>query len=139
MRTNFKDDIRRSCRSISGDSRKSILAEFIFSDALEMFRGHFPEAPILPGIAQIEMVTFVLETAWEGSLSVRSVKKTKFSRQITPNTPVCLKITIMDRDKSGRQDVTTVRAAVSVQGAAAGKLNLIFTGPEPPAPGDVTG
>ena len=77
-----------------------ITAQFCFSADLDLFAGHFPGNPILPGIVQIEMVKFTLEQARGTSFRIQSIKKTKFSNLIHPDTPIHLSIRLTPVDGS---------------------------------------
>ena len=48
------------------------------------FDGHFPGAPVLPGLAQISMVFDVIREASDGELRVLSVSRVRFKRIIRP-------------------------------------------------------
>ena len=120
-------DIQQSKTFVSG-SWAGIRAEFNFPGTLELFKGHFPGKPILPGIAQIEMVRFSLETILEKKLAIQSIKKTKFSHLIEPDTPVLIHITLLPQ---GMDDVNqgqiSVKATLSTSGSTAGIINVTLT------------
>jgi len=126
-------DIQQSRISISGNLDNGINAEFNFPDSLELFSGHFPGKPILPGIVQIEMVKFTLESICERKLIIRSVKKTKFSHLIEPDTPVLIQITRLSARDGGDQDIVSVRATLNTPEALAGRINLVLAGTDHPA------
>lgn len=48
------------------------------------FEGHFPNDPILPGIAQIHMVTETIAKALQKDLSLQSLTRIKFKKIIRP-------------------------------------------------------
>ncbi len=87
-------DLKDSLIEVSASGENGVTAEFDFSESLEIFRGHFPGNPILPGIAQIEMVKLILEKFLATSLNIRTVKKTKFSHQVEPGTSVHIRISL---------------------------------------------
>ena len=119
-------DIEHSKIAISGNLKEGIRAKFNFSANLELFKGHFPSNPILPGIAQIEMVKFTLETIIAKKLFICEVKKTKFSHPIEPEILVLVSITIPD-PKDGEERRIPVQATVRTENALAGKINLFIT------------
>jgi 3-hydroxymyristoyl/3-hydroxydecanoyl-(acyl carrier protein) dehydratase len=64
------------------------------------FRGHFPNHPVLPGVAQLEAI--VLELAlqsWPDLGSLMQVRRLKFRRVIKPNTALRLQLL---RQKEGQ-------------------------------------
>ena len=120
-------DLENSLIEISAKGEDKITAEFNFSDTLEIFRGHFPGRPILPGIAQIELVKLVLEKFLEAGLMVKTVKKTKFSHQIEPGASVHVRISLTSGQWS--QDSSFgVRADIKSNGKTAGRVNLLLGG-----------
>lgn len=63
------------------------------------FAGHFPEDPILPGIAQLSMVTDSIANALQKELSLKSIARIKFKKIIRPGD--ILDIHIMATKKEG--------------------------------------
>jgi len=49
------------------------------------FDGHFPEEPILPGVAQIGMVFDAIKKAHNHELTVSSVRRVRFKGMIRPD------------------------------------------------------
>jgi 3-hydroxyacyl-[acyl-carrier-protein] dehydratase len=60
------------------------------------FDGHFPGAPVLPGVAQLGMVHDVLCRALNRELSVRRVSRVRFKRMIGPDQAVLVTIRTLD-------------------------------------------
>ncbi|GEM_PF-925899 len=121
-------DIRQSLVSVSKNPDKSICGEFNFASDLEMFRGHFPGNPILPGIAQIEMVKCLVEMVLEKKLTLREIQKTKFSHMIQPETPVSVTITLPPPMEAPRKNPDIqVKAGVRIPGSPAGKINMTLS------------
>nr|MBF0221416.1 hypothetical protein [Desulfobulbaceae bacterium] len=48
------------------------------------FAGHFPEAPILPGIAQLGMVSDLISKFSKNDLYIRSLSRVKFKKLCKP-------------------------------------------------------
>ncbi len=120
---NLFTDLKNSLVSSSGTNiqDQEITATFCFSGNLDLFAGHFPGHPILPGIVQIEMVKLVVEQARGIPFWIRSIRKTKFANQILPDTPVHLSIRLTPVD-----EVFSVAATLKVEDKTAGKINLIL-------------
>ncbi len=119
------EDIKQAEVNITGNQETGIQAEFNFPENLELFKGHFPTTPILPGVAQIEMVRFVLETVFSQKMSIKTIKKTKFSYLVRPNTPVFLNVNILSFEPEDTGQIS-VRVTVHADDKVAGKLNLSF-------------
>jgi 3-hydroxyacyl-[acyl-carrier-protein] dehydratase len=56
------------------------------------FDGHFPEAPVLPGIAQLGMVHDLLCRFFDRRLSVERVSRVRFKQMIRPDQDVVLTV-----------------------------------------------
>ncbi|MCK5164611.1 MAG: hypothetical protein KAQ72_12885 [Desulfobacula sp.] len=117
------NDLKNSEISILKKDNQHINASFQFKEDLDLFKGHFPGNPILPGIFQIEMVKYSLEKSFDTCLLIKSVKKTKFSSLIHPGKTVYLDITINIKENS----LFNVKAVLRVDDTIAGKINLILT------------
>ena len=119
----FYNDIKQAEVAISKDPDNGIQAEFNFSEELELFKGHFPGSPILPGVAQIEMVRFALEKVFSKKVSIKTIRKTKFSHLVRPLETVAVKINILP-EKPEDFNVVSTRVTVLCGDNVAGKLNL---------------
>ena len=117
------NDLKISEISILKKDPRHIASVFSFAKELDLFSGHFPGNPILPGIFQIEMVKYVLEKSYDKCLRIKSVKKTKFSALIHPEKKVNLDITINKEENN----LFNVKAILRVDDLVAGKINLILT------------
>ncbi len=95
----MREDVNRCLLEVKSQEGGGLQASFFFPAELEVFQGHFPEHPLLPGAMQIEMVRTALERALDRSLQITSVKKAKFLKEITPGQAIDLKIKfVADRD-----------------------------------------
>ena len=56
------------------------------------FSGHFPDNPILPGIAQLGMVSDLLKKTTAHQLKIDSVKQVRFKQIILPDARIKIKI-----------------------------------------------
>ena len=54
------------------------------------FDGHFPEEPVLPGVAQLGMVQAVVSRALACDLKVFSVSRIRFKRIVRPDDPLTI-------------------------------------------------
>lgn len=72
--------------------------ELYFPATLIHFQGHFPNFPLLPGIAQVDMVmTFARALGVDGSFS--SLERLKFVKPILPDSRILLTLNVT-HDKS---------------------------------------
>ena len=97
-------------------------AVFCFPRDLALFQGHFPGQPILPGIAQIEMVRHTLGRITGVDHALVRIKKTKFMHLISPETPVGVTLNSTPMDDGKKQ----VRATLKAKDQILAKLTLIL-------------
>jgi len=61
-----------------------IRARVVVNDDSPWFSGHFPDNPILPGIAQLKMVADVIALARQKRLWIKRLHRVKFKRIVKP-------------------------------------------------------
>lgn len=61
------------------------------------FSGHFPDNPILPGIAQLKMVADLIATSGAGNLSMSGLGRIKFRKIVRPGDLLDIKIICGDK------------------------------------------
>ncbi|EKD40472.1 MAG: 3-hydroxymyristoyl/3-hydroxydecanoyl-(acyl carrier protein) dehydratase [uncultured bacterium] len=86
----------------------SVTAE---SDSL-WFSGHFPNNPILPGIAQLKMVVDCITNRGEGDMCLTGLSRVKFRKIVRPGEPLDIQVTCSNTEDhylfkitSGDEDV----------------------------------
>lgn len=65
---------------------------FKFTGEERFFQGHFPEAPILPGVVQLEFTHRLAEEALGQALTLKAVKKMKFIDIIAPGDEIAIEV-----------------------------------------------
>jgi 3-hydroxyacyl-[acyl-carrier-protein] dehydratase len=60
-----------------------------------VFKGHFPEFPVLPGVCQILMIKEVLNGQLNKKYELRKAKSVKFLSILNPNETESMKLTIL--------------------------------------------
>jgi len=110
------------------DAQGATIFEFVFSPDAAVFAGHFPGHPILPGVFQLEMTRMAAESVLNSSLAINEIRKAKFQRPIGPTEPVRLQLRL-----SPKEAAFEARAALSVNGQAAGEVFLLLLAVEPGA------
>lgn len=63
---------------------REVRAHVTVTDDSPWFSGHFPEDPILPGIAQLKMVADIIGQAREERLSIKRLNRIKFKKIVRP-------------------------------------------------------
>jgi 3-hydroxyacyl-[acyl-carrier-protein] dehydratase len=95
--------------------------EFVFQGSEAIFAGHFPGKPILPGVFQIEMARAAAEWVSGTALTIRQVKKAKFTRMVSPGERLCLQVRIAEEG-----DGLAVTAKFHVGDERAGETQLVL-------------
>ena len=80
-------------------SENKLTAGVEFPEESPWFDGHFPQEPILPGIAQVAVVHDLLCRAL-GKLPVREIGRVRFKRKISPLDKLAVTVT-RDEDAGG--------------------------------------
>jgi 3-hydroxymyristoyl/3-hydroxydecanoyl-(acyl carrier protein) dehydratase len=68
--------------------REGSFFTFFIDKTFSAFEGHFPGAPILPGIVQLEIALFCIKELLGKNVSVAGIKKAKFLRPIPPDSEI---------------------------------------------------
>lgn len=76
------------------------------------FSGHFPNNPILPGIAQLKMVVDLIARQSEDNLRITGLSRVKFRKIVKPGEQLDIQVTCSDTENhytfkitSGDEDV----------------------------------
>jgi len=78
-----RDDVER-CLVRYDATAEGCRAIFSFPRDLDVFTGHFPGRPIVPGIYLIEAVRFAAERSLGTAVRIRTVGDAKFSAMVRP-------------------------------------------------------
>lgn len=107
-------------RVLECDPGASIHAQLDVDPELPLFKGHFPEHPVLPGViimealAQAASFCLLVDRGAEGALGfLTGIDKAKFRRQVAPGETLDLKATIVKA--SSRLCIAEVEASVDGQ------------------------
>ena len=80
-----------SCRDIdAGDNELS--CRIVFSGAHDIFKGHFPGNPVVPGVCTMEIVKELLQRQVNKQLTLRSTGNVKFLQLVTPDVEPVINI-----------------------------------------------
>ena len=116
-------------RIIECDDKSRIVGIKNISVNEPFFQGHFPGAPIMPGVLQLEAMAQVggilhcRMTGTRGSLPLfMGVDKAKFRKMITPGDQMRIEVEIIN----SRGNVIRIRGEVLVDGQLASEAELLF-------------
>lgn len=70
----------------------SVSCRVAFNTQHDIFKGHFPGQPIVPGICMMEMVKELLEQQTDQRLWMRNAGQVKFLQMITPDVQPMVEI-----------------------------------------------
>ena len=73
--------------------KTKITASVTTEEKSPWFSGHFPDNPILPGIAQLKMVVDLLAEEFAGKLYVTGLSRVKFRKIVKPDEMLDIHIT----------------------------------------------
>lgn len=104
-------------RVVECEPGESVVAELDVPEDLDVFRGHFPGHPVLPGVilmealAQAASFCILVDRGAEGAIGfLTGIDKAKFRNQVLPGDTVTLKARIVK--SSRRMCVAEVEATV---------------------------
>lgn len=89
----------------------------------EIFKGHFPGKPVMPGVCMIQIVKELTERALEKELFLSVASNVKFMAIINPETDPEL---VLELAISGEDDLIKVRNTTSFGDTVALKLSATF-------------
>ncbi|MBV5318222.1 MAG: hypothetical protein JZU50_10490 [Desulfobulbaceae bacterium] len=69
------------------------LAQVVVNDESLWFSGHFPDNPILPGIAQLNMVADIIALSRQESLYIKRLNRVKFKKIVRPGEQLTIHAT----------------------------------------------
>mgnify|MGYP001615127723 CR=1 FL=1 len=118
---NLKQDAAAGLKELTSPREGELEAVFIFPAELDIFSGHFPGRPIVPGVLELEMVRAAMERFTGSPLRMVSVEKAKFVREVKPKDRIALTLSFT---ASGRLLAVNGRALVGEEKAAQIELTL---------------
>ena len=106
-----------SCLREAHSEEGGFSGTFRFPIDLEVFQGHFPGIPLVPGVFLIEAVRCAAERALDRPLRLARVTDAKFTAEVAPDVEVTVEATL-DGDRC--------RATVRTPDAVAASIRLVF-------------
>jgi len=103
---------------------QKINARIVLNKDHEIFRGHFPEIPILPGVCTIQIISELLGEHLKSKLRLTDGDTIKFTGLVNPNTDSQLNVEINILKKE--QDSVSISCQVSTQAASVFKMKGTF-------------
>jgi 3-hydroxyacyl-[acyl-carrier-protein] dehydratase len=106
-----------SCQQDDG----SIVCTVRYNNASEIFGGHFPGRPIVPGVCTLQMIADLLQETLQKKLRLVSAPNVKFLQLITPDIEPVATITWTVSDNA-----YTASASLTDGAATLFKMNAVY-------------
>jgi len=84
-------------------SDNRLTARVEFPGESPWFDGHFPQEPILPGIAQVAVIHDLLRKILGENLPLREVSRVRFKRKINPLDPLVVTVILADAQQGAHR------------------------------------
>ncbi|ATZ73112.1 hydroxymyristoyl-ACP dehydratase [Idiomarina sp. X4] len=115
MKTQLPEFLSLNERANDAD-KPEIVGQFRLSEDCIYLQGHFPSAPILPGVTQLDWVVQLASQYWSTPVSIQRVEVLKFNDMILPGAEVDLVI------QRKREDCITFSYKKGDQALSSGRL-----------------
>jgi len=95
------------------------LAVILINEKHEVFKGHFPGNPIMPGVCMMQIIKELTEEITGSSLIMQSLSNVKFmaliNPEVTPELQIELDITVNDDQTIKVKNTTTFNETVALK------------------------
>ena len=106
-------------------TENSVSLEFSVPATSPYFDGHFPGLPVLPGVAQIELVMRFAARHLEASVALSGIRRVKFTNFVRPDAPLLLKL-----EKNGKTITFSLSSRDGEKMYSMGTMGAIAPKPE---------
>jgi acyl-coenzyme A synthetase/AMP-(fatty) acid ligase/uncharacterized membrane protein/3-hydroxymyristoyl/3-hydroxydecanoyl-(acyl carrier protein) dehydratase len=103
-------------------TENSVTVEFSVPGSSHYFDGHFPDYPILPAVAQMEIAVRYASRYLETGIALSEIRRVKFPNIVRPFTPLLLKLSKKDKtitfnisSRDGKTIYSTGTVAVGIK------------------------
>lgn len=100
----------------------SVQAIINFNESHDIYKGHFPQRPVTPGVCQIEALKEVLSDCLHKKLKLKEAKEIKY---IVPHTPEVKDVLLQAKLKDSEGDIS-VSASLSKDDQIFMKIRACF-------------
>lgn len=97
---------------ISQSDSEIVLKLKIVSES-DYFDGHFPNFPLLPAVAQIDLIVHFANKYFDVKKSVKQIKRIKFAEKIFPNSELLLKIKFDSQKNKINFEISSIDEKIS--------------------------
>lgn len=108
--------------SAGNSSSEEAIFKIILNPGSEIFKGHFPGMPVLPGVCTVEIVKDCAECLLKREIIFKRIPQCKFTGMVDPNLDRILEVKITAKDSDDGS--TTINAVVSALDSGRAILKL---------------
>lgn len=105
--------------SSTKDDQHTISTQITVNSDSPWFSGHFPDNPILPGIAQLKMVADVIAFSRKENLCIKQLSRVKFKKIVRPGDKLEIHTAV-----GPATDTFTFRITSEAQDVCSGTMTL---------------
>jgi len=106
-------------QSLDKTADQKYLAVILINEKHEIFKGHFPGNPIMPGVCMMQIIKELIEEVTGSSLIMQSLSNVKFmaliNPEVTPELQIELDITVNDDQTIKVKNTTTFNETVALK------------------------
>ncbi|MCD9574663.1 3-hydroxyacyl-ACP dehydratase [Flavobacterium soyae] len=118
----LKDFYKVLSEEKTGDAKYNI--RILVNANHEVFKGHFPENPIMPGVCMIQIIKELVESITKSSLIIQTLSNVKFMALINPETNPELRLEL--DITTTEDDLVKVKNTTYFNDTAALKLSNVY-------------
>ncbi len=102
-------------------SDDKLLAQLKLNPDHPIFKGHFPDVPVLPGVTMMHMVKELLEKAFEKKLQLANARSLKFLNMLNPQQidVINVEVNILDNQQN------TIKMKASINSSQSSHYKMI--------------
>lgn len=105
--------------SLDNTNEQKHLAVVLINEKHEVFKGHFPGNPIMPGVCMMQIIKELTEQITQSSLMMQTLTNAKFmaliNPEVTPELRLELDITITDDNLVKVKNVTFFNETIALK------------------------
>ena len=106
------------------ENENSIFATIRFNANHEIFNGHFPNQPVVPGVIQLQIIKELLEANLNTKLFMNNIIQVKYISPIVPDTHSEISVVILKKNTD--KESIRIDANISIKKLITTKTKLEF-------------
>ena len=106
------------------ENDNSIFATIRFNANHEIFNGHFPKQPVVPGVIQIQVIKELLEANLNTKLFMNNIIQIKYISPIVPDNNTAISVVILKKNTD--KESIRIDANIGIQKLITTKTKLEF-------------